>query len=131
VPYLSEDKIAAIVDRVVSRLGSGDIQLPARPDVTGPTAAAPSARVALSEARAGRGVFTDLDAAVARRGRLCALQHSGSESASCDRRRNAARSPSPRRDHFAYGSRGDRLGRFDQKVLRIGWSSTRRRGPRF
>lgn len=81
MPYLSEDKIAAIVDRVVNRLGQADATSPMR---TAPAAVSPpygcdpmkrheSPRPTTGRLpgpvagrnRVGRGVFTDIDAAMA------------------------------------------------------------------
>lgn len=83
MPYLSEDKIASIVERVVDRLGPDGSTKPAPAPVNPPFGCSPtrvqprdSAPVVRQSARAmgrvasghrgrGRGVFTDIDAAVA------------------------------------------------------------------
>jgi len=71
VPYLSEDKIASIVERVVGRLNAGDTrgsshavpsaQKPRASEVATPRWNPPPA---LRGSMVGRGVFTDLDVAI-------------------------------------------------------------------
>ncbi len=73
MPYLSEDKIASIVERVVSRLKSGEQGVPVRPTPTvsprpiqRPAAPAPNGNP--SRASGNRGIFNDIDSAVAAAG---------------------------------------------------------------
>ncbi|MEZ4272672.1 MAG: hypothetical protein R3C68_14945 [Myxococcota bacterium] len=83
--YLSEDKIASIVERVVDRLRAGDTPSPGRLPVAAvnppfgcaPTRAAaprviqPTAR--LGGSQVGRGVFTSIDDAVSSASVVCAI----------------------------------------------------------
>ena len=84
MPYMSEDKIASIVDRVVSRLKTGDSSVPENPNPKlrpaqvnppygcgptskreSPTRVAPAGYGQKSRGGLGRGVFADVNSAVA------------------------------------------------------------------
>lgn len=62
--YLSEDKIATIVDKVVARLQQAPLNAPKLPASEKYEKSSPTPLPAVSGACLGKGVFTDLDAAV-------------------------------------------------------------------
>ena len=128
MPYLSEDKIAAIVESVVSRLQQGETRVPLTAPSKDASLAAgfePKAAPALNTpeavrgANVGRGVFTDLDAAIeAARTAFHRYNTLGLEKryAVVAEMRREARRHVDTISRMAIDETG--LGRFDQKILK-------------
>ncbi len=136
MPYLSEDKIAAIVDRVVSRLQAGESRVPLRSPP--PSARAEERRdrapwsppAASRGAQVGRGVFADLDSAVAAAreafGRFAAMGLRARYDVIAEMRAGARRATDTL-SRMAVDETG--LGRYDHKLKKNGLVIDKTPGP--